>query len=145
MVAANCPKINTTTVRFVVRSWSFKVPSFIKTRLYSKGTPMPSYEFISNLNQLHAVSRTHQGRQKEPSVKTLRCPLSGRVLEALRVEWRNSTPHFPLTPERRNENINVNKYFISSKRIEPTTSRFNSHTSSGLYFSKFMAKFHVNK
>ena len=33
-----------------------------------------------------------------------------RVLEALRVEWRNSTPHFTSTPERRN----VNKYFISS-------------------------------
>ena len=27
-------------------------------------------------NQLHAVSRTQQGRQREPSVKTLRSPLS---------------------------------------------------------------------
>ena len=26
----------------------------------------------------------------------------------------NSTPRFASTPERRNENINVNKYFISS-------------------------------
>ena len=31
------------------------------------------------------------------------------------------------TPERRNGNINLSKYFISS-RIEPTTSRFYSHT-----------------
>ena len=28
------------------------------------------------LNQLHAVSRIQQGRQREPSVKTLRFPLS---------------------------------------------------------------------
>ena len=28
------------------------------------------------LNQIHAVSRTQQRRQKEPSVKTLRSPLS---------------------------------------------------------------------
>ena len=28
------------------------------------------------LNQLHAVSRTQQGRQREPSIKTLRSPLS---------------------------------------------------------------------
>ena len=29
-----------------------------------------------NQNQLHAVSRTQQSRQREPSVKTLRSPLS---------------------------------------------------------------------
>ena len=37
------------------------------------------YSIIKNLikkNQLHAVSRTQQGRQREPSVKTLRSPLS---------------------------------------------------------------------
>ena len=28
------------------------------------------------LNQFHAVSRTQQGRQREPSVKTIRSPLS---------------------------------------------------------------------
>ena len=47
---------------------------------------MKIYGFVFN-NQLHAVSRTQQDRQREPSIKT---------------------------PERRNENINVNKYFISS-------------------------------
>ena len=68
-----------------------------------------------NIYQLHAVSRTQQGRQREPSVKTLRSPLSRRVLEALRVEWRNSAPRFASTPERGNENINVNKYFTSRR------------------------------
>ena len=32
--------------------------------------------YIVNKNQLHAVSRTQQGRQREPSVETLRYPLS---------------------------------------------------------------------
>ena len=40
----------------------------------------------SKSNQVHAVSRTQQGRQREPSVKTLRSPLSAEFLEALRVE-----------------------------------------------------------
>ena len=37
-------------------------------------------------------------------------PNSGGV----RVEWRNSTLSFALTPERRNENIHLNKHFIFS-------------------------------
>ena len=37
-----------------------------------------------------------------------------RILEALRVEQQNSTPRFAQTPERRNGNINLGKYFISS-------------------------------
>ena len=69
--------------------------------------------------QLHAVSRTQQGRQREPSVKTLRSQRSARVLEALRVEWWNLMPRFASTPERKNGNINVNKYFsyLSGNRI----------------------------
>ena len=55
-------------------------------------------------NQLHAVSRTWQGRQREPSIKTLRSPLSAE-LEALHVEWQNSTPRLASTPERRNGKI----------------------------------------
>ena len=43
---------------------------------------------------IDAVSRTEQGRQIEPSVKTLRSP----ILEALRVEWWNSMLRFALTP-----------------------------------------------
>ena len=34
---------------------------------------------IKSINQLHAVSRTQRGRQREPSVKTLRSPLSAEV------------------------------------------------------------------
>ena len=70
----------------------------------------------SKSNQLHAVSRTQQGRQRELSVNTLRSPLSAEF-------WRHC--HCVLsggpnrrasasTPERRNENLNVNKYFTSS-------------------------------
>ena len=33
-------------------------------------------EYFFYFNQLHAVSRAQQGRQSEPSVKTLRFPLS---------------------------------------------------------------------
>ena len=32
--------------------------------------------FLNKSNQLHTVFRTQQGRQEEPSVKTLRFPLS---------------------------------------------------------------------
>ena len=66
------------------------------------------------LNQLHAVSRTQQGRQKEPKVLRQSVPHFCRIREALRVEWQNSTPLFASTPERRNNNINLSKYFISS-------------------------------
>ena len=42
--------------------------------------------FLKNkINQLHAVSRTLQGRQTESSIETF-C----RILEELRVEWQNS-------------------------------------------------------
>ena len=55
-------------------------------------------------------------------------PTFCRILEALLVEWQNSTTHFASTPERKNGNINLNKYLISSSGIEPTSSRFYSHT-----------------
>ena len=35
------------------------------------------------LNQLHAVSRTQQGKQREPSVKILRSPLSAEFWRRL--------------------------------------------------------------
>ena len=54
------------------------------------------------LNQLHAVSRTQEGRQREPNVKTLRSPLSAQF--SLCIEWQS-------TPERRNGNINLSKIF----------------------------------
>ena len=61
--------------------------------------------------QLHAVSRTQQGRQREPSVKTLRSPLSAEF-------WRHCVlsggTQGRALPRHQNENVNVNKYFISS-------------------------------
>ena len=53
----------------------------------------PLYNFKHNLfYQLYAVSRALQVRQREPSAKTLRSPLSAEYLEALRAEWQNSMP-----------------------------------------------------
>ena len=46
-----------------------------------------------------------------PNVKTLSCHYDTFDAQfsphfgALRVEWRNSTPHFALSSERKNENI----------------------------------------
>ena len=45
-----------------------------------------------NNPQLHTVSRSQQGRQRELSVKTLRSSTFRRILEALHIVWRNSTP-----------------------------------------------------
>ena len=41
-------------------------------------SPLEEMKYLlkKELNQLHAISRTQQGRQREPSVKTLRSPLS---------------------------------------------------------------------
>ena len=52
---------------------------------------------------------TQQGKLREPSVTPF--PTFCRILEALHAGWLNLMPHFASTPERRNENINVNKYF----------------------------------
>ena len=41
------------------------------------------------LNQLHAVSRTQQGRQREPSVKTLRSPLPAEFWRHCVLSGRN--------------------------------------------------------
>ena len=43
------------------------------------------------------------------------------------MEWRNSTLRFASTPERRNENTNLTKHFISSSRIQ-TYNQSLSHT-----------------
>ena len=47
----------------------------------------------SKLNQLHAVSCTQQGRQREPSVRHC-VPHFPPNSEALHFEWRNSIPRF---------------------------------------------------
>ena len=38
------------------------------------------------------------------------------ILEALRVEWRNSTSRFDSTPRKTNDDINYNIYLFSSSR-----------------------------
>ena len=66
--------------------------------------------------QFNAVSRTQQGKQREPSVKTLRSPFSVDF-------WRHcvlSGGTYASTPEQRNENIFFNKFLRVG--IEPTTS-----------------------
>ena len=57
-------------------------------------------------------ARTQQSRQREPSVKTL--TLSAEFSEALSVKWKNSMMRFASTPEWRNRNIQLSKYFMSS-------------------------------
>ena len=63
------------------------------------------------LNQ--AVSRTQQGRRREPSVRHSVSPLSAEFCRHC-VKWQNATPRFASTPERINGNITLSKYFISS-------------------------------
>ena len=58
-------------------------------------------------NHISFVPRTLQGNHREPSVETLRSPISER-------SGGTQRRIFALEPERINENINVNKYFISS-------------------------------
>ena len=73
---------------------------------------------------LHPYANAPRRPRKVIIRKGLKC-----VLDVLRAEWRNSTPRFASTPERRNEKNNVNKYTsLPRVGIEPTTSRFHSHT-----------------
>ena len=65
------------------RSWSLTKPYVTCVCVYGSRKAMHlhfvvsiSLKYLSFINQLHAVSRSRQGRQKEPSVKTLRFPIS---------------------------------------------------------------------
>ena len=72
----------------------------------------------------HDASRPQQGRQREPSVNTLRCLFSVQFWRHYG-EWRNSTPRFASKPERKNENINDSIY--SSENRTHNLSRLQSH------------------
>ena len=64
------------------------------------------YEVVKKkTNQLHAVSRTQQGRQREPSVKTLRSPLSANFWRHCVLSGGTQRRSFASTPVRRNGNI----------------------------------------
>ena len=66
-------------------------------------------------NQIHAVSRTQQGRQREPSVKTLRSPLSAEFWRHCVLSGRTQRHASPQHQSEENRNINLsNTYFISS-------------------------------
>ena len=65
-------------------------------------------------NQLYAVSRTQQGRQREPSVKTLRSRLSTELWRHCVVKWRNSTPRFASKPDRENEHRSILRHVLLS-------------------------------
>ena len=48
------------------------------------------------LNELHALYRTQQDRQREPSVKTLRSPLSAEMVTSFcTIHIRNTIIHTP--------------------------------------------------
>ena len=74
------------------------------------------YKYIYlKLNQLHAVSRTQQGRQREPSVKSLRYPLSAEFWRHCVLNGRNQLRALSRHQSEENENINLSKF--SSPRI----------------------------
>ena len=56
------------------------------------------------LNQLHTISLTQQGRQREPSVRTLRSPLSAEVWRHCVLSGR--TQHRAL-PRYQNEEMEI--------------------------------------
>ena len=56
----------------------------------------------------------HSGVDRGNLMKDTPFPTFCRIMEAMRVKRQNSTPRFALTTERRNGNINLSKYFISS-------------------------------
>ena len=58
-------------------------------------------------------------------IKTLPLHIFSQILEALIVEWRNLTPRFASTPERRNENI---KYLNFSSENRTNIRHVYSHT-----------------
>ena len=49
---------------------------------------------LKQFSYIYLKNELEQGKQFKASVKTLRCALSAKFFEALRVEWRKSTPVF---------------------------------------------------
>ena len=67
---------------------------------------------INNISFTLYPARSRVGRGN--LVKDTPFPTFCRILEALHDEWQNLTSRFVSTPERRNGNIKLSKYFISS-------------------------------
>ena len=78
----------------------------------SRGQILRKYVFIPYREPQNLVLR------HPVPIRTLFFSTFRRTLLALRVDWRNLTPHFALLPERGNENI---KYLFPRLRIESIT------------------------
>ena len=76
-------------------------------------------------NQLHSVSRTQQGRQREHSNETFRSPLSTEIFEDCVLSGGTRRRTFALVPERSYENISTIYFLEWESNSQP--SRF-SHT-----------------
>ena len=113
------PWIHSRSDRYRRKYWYFVLHLFFLYVIYI----FLLYCCVLYLFWLHATawntSRIYQGRQREPGnlmlshfISTKMLPFSTfrRILEALSVDWRNSTPSFASLQELENENI---KYFIS--------------------------------
>ena len=74
----------------------------------------------------HAILPEIGGKWTTECLNTI-CPLLNLLCAGCR-QVQNSTPRFASTPERRNGNVNLNKYSSPRAGNEPTTSRFYSHT-----------------
>ena len=75
------------------------------------------------LHQLQALSRIQQGRQRKPSVETLRSPLSTEFWRRCVLIVGSQRRIFALMPERRNENINKQSFIsvFPHGDVQPTT------------------------
>ena len=111
---------------------NYKTKSALKQYILYKSTFLALNELLNWLNSnntktwnSHAESHTQQDRQREPSVPFIpHFPPSSGGIACLVAELNVA---LCLDTRAKNANINVNKYFISS-RIEPSTSWFYSRT-----------------
>ena len=73
--------------------------------------------------QFHVVSRTQQGKLREPSARTLCFPLSAKFFEALRVLWQNSLPWC----QNKEMKVLINNNSFPRVGLEATTVTLQSH------------------
>ena len=82
------------------------------------------------INQLHLYAAFSKIGRRDLVLRNSLAHFSP-ILDALRVEWWNSTSRSVLTPELRNGNITLNKYFMSSSGDRTNNqSRVQSHFAS---------------
>ena len=79
------------------------------------------YLYYSGFYTKYFSFTLYAAHRREPSVKTLRFQLSAKLRKHCMLRSGTQGRSLTLTPERRNGNIYLKKYFISSRGIEPTT------------------------